>query len=292
MRAQSGAQRCAIEHDFQRKPVLKSVALLFNPERRQAVETTGQLASTLRDKGIDVFSNSAWDRPLRNRLLGRELAIVLGGDGTILGVARETAGTGIPTLGINLGHVGFLTELTPDLIEDALPRILDQDYWIETRHILEARWTQSGKAMQHLALNEVAVARGASTRAIRVGVWVDGFHYTTHTADGVLVSTATGSTAYSLAAGGPIMFPESSDILLTPVAPHLNIGRSLVLPGTVSVGLQLEHESAAMLAIDGQTECPLEVGSEVMVKRSDQKALFARLGTRTYFYSVLSERLA
>ena len=214
------------------RQVLETAAILFHPERESAIEAGCRLQAQLEGAGVDVYRGSAFDGDaIRREVLGRQLAIALGGDGTILSVGRDTAGSSVPTLGINLGRVGFLAELTPPLVEEALPRILAQDYWIETRSVLEALWLQEGRRRTHLALNEVALARGTSTRAITVGVMVDGFEYTTHTADGVMVATATGSTAYSLAAGGPIMYPEATDLLLTPVAPHLHIGRSLILPG-------------------------------------------------------------
>lgn len=271
---------------------LTSVAILFHPDRARAVEEAERLSERLSAKGVDVYAGPALDsRAVAQAVLGRDLAISLGGDGTIISVARETAGTGVPTLGINLGHVGFLAELTPSLLADDLNRVLAKDFWIEKRSVLEAEWNENGKQRTHLALNEVALARGTSTRAIRVEVTLNGFNYTTHTADGVMLATATGSTAYSLAAGGPIMYPEATDLLLTPVAPHLHIGRSLVLPGDVEVGLELRGDREAMLAIDGQTECPFEVGGRVMIRSSEKAALFARLGPRTYFYSVVAHRL-
>jgi NAD+ kinase len=257
-----------------------------------AIAEAERLTYQLQNADIETYAGSAWDEEwLRKSLKGRDLAIALGGDGTILSVGREGAGCGVPTLGVNLGHVGFLAELTPDLVDDALERIIAQDYWIERRHVLEVEWEQNGELRSHRALNEAALARGTSTRAIRVSIFIDGFHYTTQTADGIMVATATGSTAYSLAAGGPIMYPEASDLLLTPVSPHLNIGRSLVLPGSASVSLRLRGDRDAMLAIDGQTECGFEVGQEVVIRSSPQRAEFARLGPRTYFYSVLANRL-
>lgn len=272
--------------------MLKSVAILFHPERERAVAEANRLEREMRRGGVDTYSHSAFDRDqIREEVSHRELAIALGGDGTILGVARDTAGSGVPTLGVNLGHVGFTAELTPTLIGDALGRVMAGDYWVESRTVLEATWPEGGKVLNHLALNEVALARGTSTRAIRVVVFVDGFEYTTHTADGVMLATATGSTAYSLAAGGPIMYPEATDLLLTPVAPHLHIGRSVVLPSSVTVGLELRGDREAVLAIDGQTECPFAIGRQVTIRSSRKRALFARLGPKSYFYSVLSNRL-
>ena len=272
--------------------MLETAAILFHPVRPRAVEASSELADQLRSAGVDVALGSAFESEnVRANIRGRQLTIALGGDGTILAVAREAAGTGVPILGINLGRVGFLAELTPATIKDALPRILAADFWIESRSALEATWPENGGTVTQLALNEVALARGTSTRAIRVGVTVDGFEYMTHTADGVLLATATGSTAYSLAAGGPIMYPEATDLLLTPVAPHLHIGRSLLLPGTASVRLELRGDREAMLSIDGETERAFSVGNSVQIRSSPKRAMFARLGPRSYFYSVLAHRL-
>lgn len=268
------------------------MAILYHPEREVAIAEATRLTRIFDEAGIASCSGSAWDDAwLRGALKGRDLAVALGGDGTILSVGREGAGSGVPTLGINLGHVGFLAELTPDLVDDAMERIIAQDYWIERRHVLDVQWEENGIVKRHRALNEAALARGTSTRAIRVSISIDDFPYTTQTADGVMVATATGSTAYSLAAGGPIMYPEASDMLLTPVSPHLNIGRSLVLPCTASVSLTLQGDRDGMLAIDGQTECGFEVGQAVIISSSPEHAEFARLGPQTYFYSVLANRL-
>jgi NAD+ kinase len=145
--------------------------------------------------------------------------------------------------------------------------------------------------LQFLCLNEVVVARGLAPRAIHVSIRLDGEEFLTYTADGVLVATATGSTAYSLAAGGPIMYPESPDILITPVAPHLHIGRSMLVPGDSTVELGLETERQSVLSVDGTDEHPLHPRDRVEVCRSSQVARFARLGPRRYFYTAVADRL-
>jgi NAD+ kinase len=267
------------------------VAVLYHPGRDRAVEAAERLVEGLEASGLDVFSGSAFDdATTAANVSGRQLAIALGGDGTLLAVARLMAGTDIPILGVNLGRVGFLAELTPETVEQEMPRILAGEYWIEQRTVLEARWLDGTGDRSHIALNEVALARGGSTRAIRVAVSIDGEPYVTHTADGVIIATATGSTAYSLAAGGPILYPQCCDLLITPVAPHLNIGRSLLVPSTSTIRLQLVGDREGMLAVDGQTECPLEIGDAVDVLCSEKQSHFARLGNRNYFYSVLAGR--
>jgi NAD+ kinase len=142
-----------------------------------------------------------------------------------------------------------------------------------------------------LSLNEVAVARGVAPRAIRVQTMLDGDDFMTYTADGVLVVTATGSTAYSLAAGGPILYPESTDFVITPVAPHLHIGRSMIVPGDTRITLTVTSERAAVVSVDGMDEHSLKPHDSVEVHRSDLTAMFARFGKRDYFYEAIAARL-
>ena len=199
---------------------LRAVAILYHPDRPRAKEAASWLTEQFHEAGVDAFAGSAFDEAATvANLPGRQLAIALGGDGTILALARTMAGMEIPILGINLGRVGFLAELTPDSVSGHMARILAGDFWIERRVILEARWTEGSTQRTNLAMNEVALARGASTRAIRVAVTIDGEPYITHTADGVIIATATGSTAYSLAAGGPSSSRNPTIYCLLPSRP-------------------------------------------------------------------------
>jgi NAD+ kinase len=221
----------------------------------------------------------------------RDLVVVLGGDGTIIHVARLAGPYNVPLLGVNLGRIGFLAELTPQALHSGIDDLAGGKYWVEVRTMLDVRCAMGGQVSRFVALNEVTVARGIAPRAIHVSIQLDGLDFLTYTADGVLVATATGSTAYSLAAGGPILYPESSDFLITPVAPHLHIGRSMVVPGSTVVRLQLAVDRPAVMSVDGSEEHPLTMRDHVEVRRSDEVARFARLGPRRYFYDAIADRL-
>jgi NAD+ kinase len=272
--------------------LLSSVAILYHPRRPRAHDEAIWLHGELTSRGIDSVLGDGWDGNLLASICcNRDLVVALGGDGTIIRVSRCAASYGVPVLGVNLGRVGFLAELTPDTLHDRVDAIAGGTYWIEQRIMLDVECRMQGSVQKSLALNEVAVARGAAPRAIHVRTLLDGDEFITFTADGVLVATATGSTAYSLAAGGPILYPESEDFMLTPVAPHLHIGRSIVVPGETVVTLCLETDRPAVLSVDGEDGTSLSSKDRVTVQKSTLRASFARLGPRKYFYTALSDRL-
>ena len=272
--------------------VLSTVGILYHPRRPRARDEAAWLFEELGKRGIRAELGNGWDESLLHSVCAnRDLIIALGGDGTIIRVARFAAPFNVPVLGINMGRVGFLAELTPDTLHDRVDAIAAGQFWIERRTMLDVECRAGGAVLTSVALNEVAVARGSAPRAVHVRTVLDGDRFTTFTADGVLVATATGSTAYSLAAGGPILYPESGDFMLTPVAPHLHIGRSIVVPGDTIVTLCLDTDRPAVLSVDGGEETPLEPGDTVTVRKSALQSSFARLGPRKYFYTALAERL-
>lgn len=272
--------------------MLKSVAILYHPGRHRAIEEAEWLGHQLRERGVEVLLGNGWDpQVVTGMCCDRDLLVALGGDGTILHVARLAAPFGVPTLGVNLGRVGFLAAMTPNSLHEQASALAEGKFWVEERSMLDVECDGDGVSERFLSLNEVAVARGVSPRAVHVDTFLDGEEFMTFTADGVLVSTATGSTAYSLAAGGPILYPYSTDLIITPVAPHLHIGRSIIVPGAVRVGLRLSSERTAVFSVDGSDERTLTPNHSVRVQRSDMMARFARLGPQTYFYSAIAERL-
>lgn len=271
--------------------MLQSVAILFHPHRIEAKEEADWLSTELQQRGIRTLVGNGWDPQVVSACCDRDLLIALGGDGTILHVARLASSEGAPTLGVNLGRVGFLAALTPTSLHENISLLAEGQFWIEERAMLEVAFEADGNTELFLSLNEVAVGRGVSPRAVHVNTLLDGNEFMTWTADAVLVATATGSTAYSLAAGGPILYPESTDLLITPVAPHLHIGRSLVVPGDMKVSLRLSSDNSAVMTVDGSDERRLKPGDLVHAGRSKKVAHFARLGQRPYFYSTIAERL-
>src|SRR5260370_23580023 len=168
-----------------------------------------------------------------------DLLLVLGGDGTILSLARLSAPLRVPLLGVNFGRVGFLTELEPQEVDEKLPLYFSGDCWLDERSMLEAEVAAEDVYARYIALNDIVLVRGAEPRVIQIHVLIDGHHYNTTVADGVIVSTATGSTAYNLPAGRPILHPQVRSALLPPVAPHLSADRALLLEAHALIPLQL-----------------------------------------------------
>jgi len=191
-------------------------------------------------------------------------------------------------VGINLGRLGFMTELSIDEARDKLAALLAGEGWVDERAMLQAEL--AGKWTYH-ALNDVVLGRGTVSRVIYVETTIDGTPLTTYKADGVIIATATGSTGYSLAAGGPILYPQSREILLNPISPHLTFANALVLPPAAIVELKLRTDHQAMLSIDGQINLALESGDTIRVSLSPHAARFLRAQPPAFFYSTLMERL-
>jgi NAD+ kinase len=272
--------------------MLNTVVILYHPRRKRAVIEAEWLALELQRRGVKPVLGNAWDHHrLPAEQYGANLFVALGGDGTIIQVARYVASSAAPILGVNLGRVGFLAEMTPENLRTQIDALVEERYWVEERSMLTIDLQDGPSVERFLCLNEVSVSRGASPRAVHVNTLLDGHEFMTYTADGVLVATATGSTAYSLAAGGPVLYPESSDFMLTPVAPHLHIGRSMIVPGDTRLTLCLASERSATVMIDGTVERELRPHQTVQASRSEMRARFARLGARYYFYAALADRL-
>jgi len=220
------------------------------------------------------------------------LLVTLGGDGSILRAARAAAPYGALILGINLGRVGFLTEAEPETWRDVLALALAGEYWVEERLMLRVVAGRGGETLGRAeALNDVVAGRGARARVVHLRTEVDGGYLATYVADGLIVATPTGSTAYALAAGGPVLPPQLRNILLVPVAPHLSMARPIVLSEGVTVRIVVTGGRPAVLTVDGEVQVELESGDEVTVGASPHVARFARVREKTYFYKTLVERL-
>ena len=224
-----------------------------------------------------------------------ELVIAFGGDGTLLGAAHAVAlaGRDVPVLGINLGHLGFLTEVSRAEMIDALQAVLDGRTRTETRIMLCGRVERGGRVVaERLALNDIVVTRGALSRMIEVDVSVDGLLVTHIKADGVIVATATGSTAYNLSAGGPILLPSVDAMVLTPIAPHTLSNRPVVLPATATIVLRpvIEPQEDLLATFDGQFGVDLQTGDAIVVTRAERVVTLLRVTDRTHF-DMLREKL-
>jgi NAD+ kinase len=283
--------------EWQRLPIIEAkhqvnhVLLLRHPKLPHSLTLAQQWAARFDQLGVGASIVSAWDdAEIARRVPEINLAITLGGDGTILRAARLCAPARVPILGVKLGRVGFLSEIAPEQFDARL--LVDGAYWIEERTMLHTTCSRGSATLGAFeALNDVVVGRGKLARVIRLATFIDGDYLTTFVADGAIVSTATGSTAYVSAAGGPILAPEVKTLVLVPIAPYLSQVKSLVLPEGSRVLFRLETDHRAILTIDGQIDIELEDSDEISVAASAHVARFARLQPRTYFYRTLVERL-
>ena len=274
--------------------MLKKIGILYHPMNESARELAKKLEKTLTNKGVAIWLCSSWNvESARTKTDGTELILSIGGDGTILRAAQAVIPGKTPITGINLGNLGFMTELSVAEIEDELYRILDGEGWIDERFLLEAEVVleKGGPHHKYYALNDVVIARGSVVRVIYVTVSIDGALLTTYKADGVILATATGSTGYALAAGGPILPPHSKDFLLLPIVPLLSAKYTVVLPSDSRVQLSVQAVHPATLSIDGHTNLPLNSGAVIRVRHSRQKIRFLRIHPESSFYSTLEKRL-
>lgn len=220
-----------------------------------------------------------------------ELLLVLGGDGTLLSMARLVGDLRVPILGVNLGGLGFLTALTLDELFPALEACLRGELVIEDRMLLEARVFRQGERLgEYAALNDVVITKSAMSRIIRLEVAVDGDFATGYRADGLILSTPTGSTAYCLSAGGPIVFPTMEAMVLTPICSHTLTNRPIVLPATQVVSVTLLTDQDVMLTLDGQVGFALKVHDTVEVRRAAARTRLLRVPQK-HFFSVLRTKL-
>ncbi len=263
--------------------------LLYNersPEAKPLAERLSALLKTHHAISSTEDGESALTPPVP------EVLITIGGDGTLLRAARLVAAAGVPVLGVNLGRVGFLTEIEAVDALELVPRYLDGSVsWVEERTMLHCEVRTEGGVHHATALNDIVVGRGPIPHIVRIGVRVKGVELTTYQADAVIVSTATGSTAYGLAAGGPILYPQSSDMVLIPVAAHGDLSAPLVVPVDSKVELAIKSEYPAVMTADGFEDVPIGYGDSVTVTTNRHKAKFLRSGTEERFYETLVYRL-
>ena len=251
------------------------------------------IKSYLEEHGLESAHGTLDDASLRKRVKDGDfdLMVAVGGDGTMLRVSHLCAPCNVPILGINMGRLGFLMQFRREEWHSALEQLLKGEYWIENRMMIRAEHIRAGESLGNWhALNEVVVCRTAAVRPVRVSASVDGMQLTNYVADGLIAATPTGSTAYALAAGGPILPPELRNILLVPIAPHLSVDRAVVLSEGTSVSITLRGGDA-VLSIDGQIPVGLAEADVVDVRSGDYSAQFVRFGDPGYFYRNLTAHM-
>jgi NAD+ kinase len=272
------------------------MGVLAHPTRPQSAPVAQHIAGTLKTRGLDVWQFSQWDEAaVQQQIDNTDMVVAIGGDGAMLRAARVCAPYGVPLLGVNMGYLGFLTEIRrPDDWESILDGLLAGSYWIEQRMMIAIAAQHDGDLIaQSEALNDVVISRGAVTHMIRLDTYIDRDWTTSYNADGLIIATATGSTAYALASGGPILPPELRNILVVPVAPHLSLDRPIILPegAMIEVVVTPDSQSEIVLAADGVPMCDLSSGDHVLVQASSKMCRFVRLRERNYFYRSLLDRL-
>lgn len=269
------------------------IGLLYHPKLAESRVMAAEMLEFIEGLGASAWVSSSWsEETIKDRLKELDLLITLGGDGSLLRAARLTARAAVPILGINMGRLGFLAEVQPAEWPERVRQTLLGQGWIEERMMVHAEHYHEGRlARTYEALNEVVIGRGEFARVVRLHTDIDGVFLTTYTADGLIIATATGSTAYALAAGGPILPPELENFLLVPLAPHLSLERAIVLSKGVTVTVQISTDHTAILTVDGQFEIKLTDQDKVVMRASPWVGRFVRLQEKNYFYRTLMQRL-
>jgi NAD+ kinase len=250
---------------------VRRIGFAYNPTNDAAVELRERAAGWCRMHGIEHWAATAQDfDALCHELATSDALVVLGGDGTLLRAARAVIQVDVPLVGVNLGKVGFLSKVEAGDLEALLGKIVAGEYRIDGRMALEARILPGGRddgaVTIHHALNDVVVARGALARVVRMDVAIDATHLATFIADGLVVSSPTGSTGYSFSAGGPIVAPDSRNLIVTPIAAYLSTVRSVVVGPDQVVRCRVVDATESIVSIDGREDVPIAVGDVVEVR--------------------------
>jgi NAD+ kinase len=272
----------------------EKIAIAAHPQMPEALQIASEINEYCKRLAVKSHHGSLYDEELREYVNSGEadVLIALGGDGTMLRAGHLCAPARVPILGINLGGLGFLIEVTREDWPEAIDRMLSGKFWIETRMMLTAEHFHNDKLMGSWdVLNECVIGRGEMVRPVRLSAEIDHQRLTTYVADGLIVSTPTGSTAYALAAGGPILPPELRNILLVPIAPHLSVDRAIVMHEGSEVLITVRTDHQASLSIDGHEPVELQDGDSVRARASQHEVHFVRLGEADYFYRNITSRM-
>ena len=280
---------------------MKRVGIVAKPDAPRAPEVIARLVEWLteRDLAVTLEKETSGIVPAlrastahKAELPGLvDLLIVLGGDGTLLSMARAVGDLGVPILGVNLGGLGFMTATTLDEMLPSLEAMLDGRMVIEERLMLLARLIRNGAAMcEHMALNDMVITKSAMSRIISLAVSVEGQYATAYRADGLIISTPTGSTAYSLSAGGPILFPQVEAIVLTPICSHTLTNRPIVLPAADRIEVTIQSDQEIMLTVDGQVGVSLRERDVIEIVQAPARMRLVRFPQKDFF-SVLRTKL-
>jgi NAD+ kinase len=276
------------------EPTFKRIGIISRPRRSNIAEVVPPLLRWLQERGLQAVYDIETATVLKGNYVGKtrhqvaqesDLLLVLGGDGTILAASREAAHHDIPILPINMGSLGFLTSFTVDELYPALESTLAGQAKIEERVLLAVERTHDGELLtQQRVLNDAVVHKGTLARMIEVELHINGAFVCRYRADGLIVASPTGSTAYSLSAGGPIVQPGVEAILVTPICPHTLSDRPVVIQDNSAIELYLSQSSdSVFLTLDGQTGVPMQIGDRVKIVRAKERLKLIQPPNKTYF---------
>lgn len=264
------------------------ISIIANPRKKKVYSILRTLIPWLKRRGVEVFISK--DIASRQAVANKgNMLIALGGDGTLLEAVRLLKGRNIPILGVNAGGLGFLTEVTLEELYPLLENVLKGKFEIDVRAMLEV--TLAGKQKKFFALNDAVITRGAFSRILRLKVYIEGELANVYLSDGLILATPTGSTAHSLSAGGPIVYPELKVIVISPICPHTMTNRPLIIPGDKEVVIELDKEKVEMaLTVDGQVWKSLTPGQKIKVKMAKDVVKLITNPEKSYF-EVLRKKL-
>jgi NAD+ kinase len=267
---------------------LTKAAIFHHPRSEGAAGFAQEVATELRRRDIVVEVANAWDADAASLATGANVAVVVGGDGTVLRASRVLASVPVPILGVNMGRLGFLTDLSPRDFYNRIDDVVATAWRREDRLMVQANVAGDGL---FIGLNDIVVSRRHPGRPVYIDVTIDGAHVALYRCDGIIVATPTGSTGYSLAAGGPILAPTEHHLVMSPVSPHLALGRSIVLQPDSVIELRVTSEDGGILSVDGQEDRQLPSDCRVEIRPSEHMTTFARFQGESYFYAELADRL-
>jgi NAD+ kinase len=278
----------------------KSVGILTKPRFPEIERTLRDVVSWLRARNIDVLLDTTSATHLGEQggyqksqlALTADVLLVLGGDGTMLNAARLAGERSIPILGVNMGGLGFLTEVRLENLYPSLERVFANDFVLDERLMLRTHIHRHGETVaQGEVLNDVVISKGTLARMIELKIAIQGRFVTNLRGDGLILSSPTGSTAYSLSAGGPIIDPAVQSLILTPICPHTLTHRPLIVPGNAKIDVTLtSKDDGAMATLDGQVGIAISQGDSVVIQTSDHRTRLIRFPESNY-YDVLREKL-
>ncbi|MDD3114193.1 MAG: NAD(+)/NADH kinase [Anaerovibrio sp.] len=275
---------------------MKTIAIFPNIEKKESAGVLERIITFFKDKAVRLVMQENAAGAFGCSELGVQkldeqqvdIGLSIGGDGTLLGVCRQLYAQDIPCCGINIGNVGFLADIEVPELERRLQKLLNDEYYIEERTVISSsQYSRGEKRFLGHALNDMVISKGSVSRMLHLGVSVDGCRLTDYKADGVIISTATGSTAYSLSAGGPVINPAVKALLLTPICPHTLEVRPMVIPDEDKVRIHIAavHQDI-QITLDGQESYPLLPGDEVTVRKAKNPSKIIKFEDRNYYYTL------